>query len=137
MPTDGNKQEKSVEMLKSEGIERAIKGETVKSIMLPEDLQIDFPNYVIDLSDMETINDFQMKSIDSLLHSQGDLPIYLNTKLGIVKIGKGKTEILDRLLALIVTSLLGPKCKLYKNYVPGEIPKVVSTKDICTMRMRI
>ena len=65
------------------------------------------------------------------------MTIYLNTGSKLIKIGKGKSEILDRLLALVISSIFGDKALIYKDYTVGEKPKIVSKKDISTMRLTL
>ena len=47
-------------ILMSEGVEDAIEGQTVKSMLLKENENIDLPNFVLDLSNLDGINKLQM-----------------------------------------------------------------------------
>lgn len=119
----------------SEGIEKAIKGETVKSIIVPEDKMIFLPNYIIDFTGMSEMYEFQMEALDSLLCSDGDVTLYAYTVGGLAKLGTGLSSILDRILPLSISRIFDGKCKIYKDYKRGEKPKVISDKDISTMKI--
>jgi hypothetical protein len=121
----------------SEGLERAIRGGTVKTLMIPEDFEVALPNYVIDLTKVEELYEFQMDALDALLHPDGDTTIYAYTLTGMVKLGRGLSDILDRILAISLTNLFHSTCTLYKDFVPGEKLHKVSEKDIRTMRLSI
>lgn len=128
---------KSGSELISEGLDRAILGDTVKSMMIPEDLNIAIPNYVIDFTSLDELYEFQMEAIDALLHPDGDVTIYAYTRAGLAKLGRGLSSILDRILTLAISNLFEGKCTIYKDFIPGEPLKTVSEKDITTMRLSI
>lgn len=122
----------------SEGLERAIRGETVKSLMIPEDMEVALPNYVIDISQVETLREVQMEALDTLLHPNGDTAIYAYTTGGLIRLGFGVASILDRILSISIKNLFaGTKCFIYKDFVPGEPLTIISEKDITTMRLSI
>lgn len=123
--------------LVSEGLERAIGGETVKAMMIPEDTEIALPNYVIDFSSLGEIYDFQMEALDALLHPDGDVILYAYTKGGLAKLGRGQSSVLDRIITLSIANLFASRCNIYKDFQPGEPLKLVSEKDITTMRLSI
>lgn len=134
---DIKQQLKSGSDLISEGLDRAILGDTVKSMMIPEDIEIAVPNYVIDFTALEELFEFQMEAIDALLHPEGDITLYAYTKAGLAKLGRGMSSILDRILPVAISNLFDSQCKIYKDFVPGEALKMVSEKDITTMRLSI
>ena len=118
-------------------IKRAIGGEKVEASLAHKEFDIELPNYVLSLLGVKDIFDYQLKSIEALLNEDGDVTIYLNTGSKLIKIGKGKSEILDRLLALVISSIFGDRALIYKDYTVGEKPKIVSKKDISTMRLTL
>lgn len=121
----------------SEGLDRAISGDTVRKMMIAEDTNIAIPNYVIDFTNIDEMFEFQMEAMDALLHPDGEVTIYAYTRTGLAKLGRGLSSILDRILPLAISNLFADKCKIYKDFNIGEIPKVVSDKDITTMRLSI
>ena len=137
MPSIKNTEVNTEVNLISEGLERAIKGETVKSLMIPEDMEVSLPNYVIDLCNVEPLYEFQAQGIDALLHPDGDTTIYANTPTGLVKLARGLSDILDRILAIAIANLFNNQAVIYKDFEPGKPLKLVSNKDITTMRLSI
>lgn len=121
----------------SEGLDRAILGDTVKSMMIPEDVEIAVPNYVIDFTKLDELFEFQMEAIDALLHPDGDITLYAYTRAGLAKLGRGLSSTLDRILPIAIGNLFESNCVIYKDFVPGEELKIVSEKDITTMRLSI
>lgn len=114
-----------------------IGGETIKTQLIPEENKIDSPNYVIDMSSLDEVYEYQMDALDALLDKEGDTSIYVNTATGLVKIGMGNSLILDRVLAISVQKLFSGGCRLFRDYRIGEKAVEVSTKDIRTMRLSI
>ena len=129
------KQLNGTESLKSVGLERAISGDTVKSVMIPEDVNILIPNYVIDISKVKEVQDCQSYGIDALVSSDGDTVLYYYTKEGLARIGYGKSRTLDRILAIVVRRLFGSECKVYKDLEVGKPLKLVSRGDATTLRL--
>ena len=50
-------------------VEKAIRGEVVKKVIIPEDTLIFQPNYVIDFSTVDTLYEFQMDALDPFIIS--------------------------------------------------------------------
>lgn len=122
----------------SSGIDKAISGKQVKTMMLAEDPDIMLPNFVIDFTDVEELHNYQMEGLDALLHPDGDTWIYVYTKNGgLTKLGRGRSEIVDRILTLAIAKLFDSKCKVYRNFEVGKKLNIVSNKDITTMRLSI
>lgn len=132
LDTKDNKEEVN---LVSEGIERAITGDTVKSLMIPEDLEISLPNYILDLCNVDPLYEFQAQGIDALLHPDGDTTIYAYTPSGLVKLARGLSDILDRILTISIANLFNGQAIIYKDFEPGKPLSIISDKDITTMRL--
>lgn len=123
--------------LKSDNISRAIQGETVKSVIFPEESGIITPNYVIDFRGLDEIYEFQMSALDALLHEDGNVALYACTNAGLAKLGFGLDLVLDRIIAVAVDKLFDKKCRIYRNFEPGTPPVVISHKDVTKMRLSI
>lgn len=124
--------------LVSSSIKKAISGEVVKSLLINEDAMVMLPNYVIDFTNVKEMYGYQLDGLDSLLNPDGDTWIYIYTKAGgLVKLGCGKSEILDRILTIAVANLFDSKCKVYRDFENGKKLNVVSEKDITTMKLNL
>ena len=120
----------------SDGIEKAILGETVKSVMLPEETSLIQPNFIIDVSKIQLYK-HQEFAIGYLLHPDGDTALYLNGVHGMGKLGYGDGETLERVIPLMVEHVFHGEIKAYKNFEPGKPLVEVSNKDISAMRLSI
>lgn len=130
------KQLKSNTELISEGLERAIGGDTVKSMMIPEDNSFILPNYLIDISKVEVFADHHSQALDALLDEDGDIVLYVNTASGeIAKIGRGLSAKLDRIIAVSIANLFSSKARVFKDFEPGKPLHEISTKNIETLRL--
>lgn len=126
------------ENLISEGVEEAIKGTTVKSMILKEDDSIELPNFTLDISLVESMSQLQMEALDSLLHPDGNTAIYiLSDKVGLVKLGMGLNGMLNKILPRVVYNVIGEECKIYGNFETGKPAKIISDSNIITKRMNI
>ena len=123
--------------LKSEGTEDAISGKSVKTVIIKEDSDIEYPNYVLDFSNVESINVIQKSALKSLISDRGDTAIYLYKKDAIVKIGSGIGEILSTLINIINQSTMNGEISVYKDVIPGKEIEEIKGKDITKLRMRI
>lgn len=128
---------KSSEELISKDIDEQILGETVKSIMIPEDNGFIYPNYVIDFSNIDSVDPIQLIALNSLLRDNGDTAIYIYNQGGIQKIGMGYNETLNRLLAPCTENIFNGKCRVYRDFDPNSPVVIVTTKDITHMRLSI
>ena len=66
---------KSANELISEGLERAIGGTKVNSIMVPQENSLALPNYVIDIDDADSVAEWHTEALDSFLDPDGDVII--------------------------------------------------------------
>ena len=125
-------------ILMSEGVEDAIEGQTVKSMLLKENENIDLPNFVLDLSNLDGINKLQMIGLSSLLHPDGNTAIYVYNKgKGLFKLGDGLNGLLNKILPRVVYNVLGQECKIYGDYQIGKKAKLITDSNITTKRMNI
>ena len=137
--SDEVKRQLSIESnLISSGIDKAISGDTVKSMLLAEESGVMQPNYVVDFTDVSEVHNFQLEGLDALLNPDGDTWVYVYTKNGgLNKLGRGKSEVLDRILTIAVANLFDSKCKIYKDFQIGKQLNIVSEKDITTMKLSL
>lgn len=118
-------------------IEESITGEVVENVNIPKENQIDLPNYVIDLSEIDELELVQIHALDCVLDAEGDVTVYAYLKGSMVKLGMGHREKLDRLLVLIIKHIYENKALLYKDFEIGKPVKVVSDKSITHLRLSL
>lgn len=123
------------EYLISDGLDQAISGDTVKSIMIPEEINILLPNYVIDFSNIKEIYEFQALALDSFIREEGDATIYINTKTGITKLGHSDLDTLDKVLVTALSVLFNGECMVYRNYIPNKELQPVYKTDNNNIRL--
>ena len=122
----------------SKGIDEAISGEQVKTILLPEDNGIEAENYVFDLMEIESISTMQLNSLKCLLSRYGDIAVYLHTKrAGLKYVGDGERYELERLVPLIKHYVFDDMITVYKDLQPGGIAHKVESKDITKMKLNL
>lgn len=121
----------------SHGVVDAISGEVVKSVLIPEDTGIIQPNYVIDLTDIKDVEPLQIVALDSLVHEDGDVALYLYITGGIQKIGMGYSWMLDKILVTAMNNVFGEECRVYRDFTPGEPVEVIDGKNITNLKLTI
>lgn len=122
----------------SESIDGAILGDKVKTLIIPEDLEISTHNYIFDFTDLATVNVLQKLSLKSLISKYGDVQLYLyNKKTGLTAFGMGDKYSLERLVPLIKEHVFNNEIKIYKNFVIGNKLEEVVSKDITKMRLNL
>lgn len=125
-------------ILMSEGVDDALKGDTVKSMILKENDDIELPNFTLDMSNVESVGQLQMEALDALLHPDGNTALYiLNKKIGLVKLGMGLNGMLNKVLPRVVYNVFGPECKIYGDFEIGKKAKLITDSNITTKRMNI
>lgn len=137
MPSINKEQSGEESTLKSEGTEDAISGVSVKTVLIKEDSDIEYPNYILDFSNVGSVNVIQKSALKSLISEDGDTSIYLYNKDAIVKIGSGIGETLSTLINIINQSTMNGEVAVYKDVIPGEEIEEIHGKDITKLRMRI
>ncbi len=138
--TDAELKEKisGQDILISEGVEDALKGDTVKSMILKENEDIEIPNFTLDMSNVQSVGQLQMEALDALLHTDGNTALYvLNTKTGMVKLGMGLNGMLNKILPRVVYNVFGEECKIYGDFEIGKKAKLITDTNITTKRMNI
>lgn len=120
-----------------EGVEDAITKDTIHPILIPDDIDIRQPNYVIDMSNIKEIDKIQVTAIDAMLNEDGEVAVYIYIGGEIKKMGMGYSNVLDRLIAIAVRNILGDEAEVYKDYVVGEDAKVIDDRDITHLRLNI
>lgn len=128
---------KSGEKLLSGGLDKVIRGEVVKTLMLAEESGVALPNYVIDITNVDRMLNYHSRALDALLNEDGDAVIYAYTAAGLVKLGRGLTYTLDRVIASSVDSLLSSRARVYKDFQPGKPLRELTGKSVETLRLKI
>lgn len=123
--------------LMSQDISQALLGEVVKTLIVPETMEIELPNYVIDFTNIDDLNVFQKESIKSLLSEKGTVAIYIHKKENMAKVGYGSKEKLDYMISTFRTHVLGEDAKVYENVEKGKELIEVKMKDVTRLMMNI
>ena len=121
----------------SDGVEKAISGDMVKSVLLPEDLDIMQPNYVIDLTHVGDIESIQAMALDAILDEDGDMAVYLYKTGSIQKVGVAHSWLLNRVIVSAMKNVFGDKCLIYRNYSPDKEVEIIDSKDLTHLRLSI
>lgn len=145
MPNAANNNKEAVEnekkpaemSLKTEGLKEAISGEFVKTLLIPENMTIDSPNYVLDFRHAKTLRKHQIEVLATLLSDCGDVYIYVCVPNGLDKIGMGESTILDEMLQPGIESVFGESCRIYKDVAPGEPLREVKKLDPGSLRLNL
>jgi len=137
MPSIGLTQTAEQASLVSEDIKTELAKETIKTIRLKEDTEIDLDNFILDLSDIDQVTSSQKEVIKALLSKHGAVSIYLYKKQGLIKLGVGEKYELERILPLIKFYVFNNEIKIYKNFKKGSPIEEVDTKDITKLRLHL
>lgn len=132
-----SKKDEEKEKLKSISIDKAILGESVKTILIPESFDIETPNYVLDFRECDKVTDFQLRALASVIRERGGTKIYIIVKNGMQCIGNGDTDTLNDILALGISKIFGSKCKLYRDVEKGKPAKRVILGDSSSIRLNL
>lgn len=138
MPTISDGLSEQYDKLRSDDVKGALLGETVKTLILPEDSKILDKNFIFDFSDKDIITIFQKDVLKSLVSDTGTVGLYLYGKHGLVLFGLGEQYQLESLLPLIHKYVFANEITIYKDFQPGDLkPKVVDAKNIANMRIHL
>ena len=130
--------EDSQSALISKGVDEAISGEQVKTLLLPEDEVIEDENYVINLAEIESVSTMQLNALKCLLSHYGDIAIYLYTKkAGLKYIGFGERYELERLVPILKHYVFDDKIIIYKDFKENGVANIVESKDITKMKLNL
>lgn len=116
--------------------DKDLSGDEVSVVRVPT-ANVENKNYVIDLSQHDSITEFQARALSSLRSKNGDVTIYLKTSKAMVSIGKGESNFLSRILPLMMSHVLTEPVVIYKDFVAGAEPHVVERKDVTQMRLNL
>lgn len=138
MPSISDEVLRKQKELQSEDISEAISGSVIKTLILPEDLEIPPFNYIFDFTQIETISIFQKNALKALVTKDGDTPLYLYNKKGMLLFGHGRKQDLERLLPSFRQFIFGEELRIYKDVAPNkEVTEVSDVKDITKLRLNI
>lgn len=127
---------KQAELTKSE-IDNAIYGKEVKVIVLPEETSVEYPNYVIDLTNLSEITVFQKAALQNLLSKHGDTAIYFYLGKKFTRVGYGMAYKLENLLSLTKKHIFGDEIKIYRNLEKGKPVDEVVSRDVTKLRLNL
>lgn len=125
------------ENLKSQDIGLAISGEMVKAILIPEEVELFYPNYILDFTNAKTLRMHQVKALDTLIHPEGDVAIYAKLPNGLERLGMGLSSILDVILLTGMQSIFGNQCTVYKDVERGKPSRPLSHRNIMELRLNL
>lgn len=136
-----SKNNKNSELI-THGVEDALKGEKVKTLLIPETIEILLPNYVLDFRKAVKLRQHQIQSLATILVDDGDTAIYVclqgqNGSIMMERIGMGDSEVLGGILLPGVKSIFGKSCKLYRDVERGRPLKEMRQYDPEKIRLRI
>jgi hypothetical protein len=115
-----------------------IMGEKVKTVLIKEETDIYPYNYVLDFSDLDSINSIQKDALKALVTKDGDIKLYLFKKnTGLTAFGMGDKYKLESLMPLIKQYVFADSIKVYKNFSMTEDPQEVKSRDITKLRMNL
>ncbi|MBO5386785.1 MAG: hypothetical protein J6A59_01395 [Lachnospiraceae bacterium] len=138
MPSVGNDDIKEQSSLMSESIDKAILGSQVKTLILPEDLDIYPTNYIFDFTDLQSINAIQKEALKSIVSLNGNVQLYIYKKSsGLMGFGMGEQYSLERMIPLIKQFVFENKIKVYKNFEKDKPLIEVVSRDITKMRLNL
>ena len=121
----------------SVGVEEAISGEMVKSVIIPETLEMCIPNYVLDFRGARNVRDHCLMALEGMLTDDGDTHIYIWLDKSLSRVGMGIGSSLDRILAPGMTSLFGDMCRIYQDAETGKPVKEIRQHDPSKIRLRL
>lgn len=121
----------------SEGIDKAIRGDVVKSLMIPENFELALPNYVLDFRQAKTLRKHQIETLATLVREDGDTNLYVCLSNGLEKLGMGVGVILNNVLQTGIESVFNGVCRLYRNVEQGKPLQELRTLDPKTIRLEL
>jgi len=137
IPKQEDNKDNIANKLMTVGIEEALVGDEVKSVLIPDDKSVIKPNYVINISNIKTVEHAQITALDSLLHVDGNVAIYLYMNNKMQKVGMAYSNIVDRLIVVAVNNIFNNDCEIYKDVEVGKKVKMINSKDISYLRLSI
>jgi hypothetical protein len=115
-----------------------IMGEKVKTVLINEETEIYPYNYVLDFSEVDSINAIQKDALKALVTRDGDIKLYLYKKnTGLTSFGMGSKYQLESLMPLIKQYVFADAIKVYKNFNPNGVNHEVKSRDITKLRMNL
>jgi len=131
-------EETSENTLASEDISDSILSDTVTALRIPEETDIPLVNYVIDVSNLQSITVFQKVAIKSILSENGDVPMFFYNDKGLTYFGSGSKYKLDMMISSLKQDIfMDEDIHIYKDVQPGQELKEVVGKDITKWRLNL
>lgn len=138
MPSEMSEEDKKEQdKLISDNIGDAILGKEVKVIILPEEVEIQYPNYVLDFTNCPEITIFQKEALTNLMSKDGDTALYLYNQKALTRFGYGLQYKLENLMILTKKHIFGDAIRIYRNVKKGEPIDEVITRDISRQRLNL
>jgi len=136
--------------LRSEVIGDTLVTRKVSILNIPEEQEIDRKNFIFDFSKVSSISVFQKEALKSLLVKQNTNEVIANDEVGnsettiymykgkkLVKLGKGDSSILERIVPIMKKHVFDEEIEIYRDYIIGEEVQKFECPDIGNMRMNL
>lgn len=139
MPTMLSEDQKKVQdKLISTDISKSVLGDNkVKIVVLPEESNIQTPNYVLDFTNCSEITIFQKEALMNLLSDDGDTALYLYNEKALTRFGYGMSHKLENLMPLTKKYVFGGDIKIYRDLKRDEPANEVISRDITKLRLNL
>lgn len=138
MPSISNEELEKQKSLVSENVEKGILGDTVKTLLIPEDAEIADLNYIFDFSTLESINPVQKEALKALVRLDGNVQLYLyKSEIGLTAFGTGDDFLLEKMVPLIKFHVFNDEIRVVKNFKRGHQLNEVKTMDFTKMRLNL
>lgn len=132
--------------LLSRGIDREIGGDTVDVISVPTTNQLELPNYMIDLSKVDSIGPSEFNAINAYILDEGhmradvdssefDTAIYLIKDGQTSLLGYAQGYVMDKILPDLLDRVFSGSSRLYRDAQYGQVAKLVKQLDASRVRL--
>ena len=121
----------------SVGVEEAISGDKVKSVLIPETLEVSLPNYILDFRGAKNVREHCLAALEGMLTDEGDTHIYIWLDNVLSRVGMGISSSLERILPPGMQSMFGNMCRIYQDAEPGRPVREIKQHDPSKIRLRL
>lgn len=136
MPSVPNDNENIPGLRRQQSFEKAIMNSEVPKVLVAGGAQMEYPNYLLDFTNVEETSIYQQQAIRNLLDENGKTPIYILMKGRAYKVGYGDSDRIDEIIDLYKTYIADDKCKVYK-YMSESDMREVKERDLAKIRLTL
>lgn len=111
----------------------AINSNKIKNVLIKSTTELEYPAYMIDITNVDVITDESLKAIASLLGG-GDTTVYIKNGDKIDSAGKGDGTTLYKLLELVVNNMYKGKADVYTLTKEGKF-KLLGITEVGNVRL--